>query len=273
MRPPDAAGRRRTPFLAEVRRRRLLRVALAYAIGTFAALKGAEVVVPLLELPRSVLTAAVVAAGVGLPLTLVAAWYLELGPAPGGRRIALPKLRKRTWAFIGLLVIAALALAGGRLWVVRHAPHRTLSVLIADFDNRTGEGVFDGTLEPVLSIAMEGASFITSRDRGSAKKLADELRLEGKGLGETRARLVAAREGIGVVVSGSIERAGGGYQVLVRAVDAFTGTLIAEKAERVSGKDGALESVTRLASRVATAVAEAGKASRPEAGEPGAAAR
>ena len=37
-----------------------------------------------------------------------------------------------------------------------------VSVLVADFENRTGEPVFEGSLEQALAIAMEGASFITS---------------------------------------------------------------------------------------------------------------
>jgi len=55
------------------------------------------------------------------------------------------------------------------------AAHAPLSLLIADFDNKTGDSVFDGTLEPMLGIALEGAPFISSFNRGQAKKVAARL--------------------------------------------------------------------------------------------------
>jgi hypothetical protein len=38
-------------------------------------------------------------------------------------------------------------------------------VLVADFSNHTGDPIFDGTLEPVVKIALEGAGFIAAYDR------------------------------------------------------------------------------------------------------------
>ena len=48
------------------------------------------------------------------------------------------------------------------------APRAPLPVLIVDFENRAGETVFDGALEQALSIAMEGAPFITAFPRRDA---------------------------------------------------------------------------------------------------------
>ena len=52
----------------------------------------------------------------------------------------------------------------------------TRPVLISDFENRTGEPVFDGTLEPAFGLALEGASFISSYNRASAQKVAAQLK-------------------------------------------------------------------------------------------------
>jgi len=62
-----------------------------------------------------------------------------------------------------------------------------VSILVADFDNRTGDAVFDGALEQPLSIAMEGASFITAYPRRDAQRLAQTLG------GATRLDAAAAR--------------------------------------------------------------------------------
>ncbi|HVP65993.1 MAG TPA: tetratricopeptide repeat protein [Anaeromyxobacteraceae bacterium] len=260
-------------FLVELKKRRVPRAALAYLIAVFGLLQGSEVVVRILELPHWVLTVLTAIAGVGFPVNLFVAWHFDIAPARPGENLAPhpgrgtpwgPEkrvvLRKPTWAVVGLIALVALGLAGWRYWVVRSTPRpepKAQLILIADFDNKTGEGVFDGTLEPALGIAMEGASFITSYKRNDAKKIADQLKLEGSGLDEKRARLVAQREGIGVVTSGSVERVGKGYRVSLRAVDAFTGKHVVVAKEDVSGKDAVLGAVTLLAAKVRSALGDA----------------
>ena len=51
------------------------------------------------------------------------------------------------------------------------AARAPLPVLIVDFENRAGDNVFDGALEQALSIAMEGAPFITAFPRRDAAGL------------------------------------------------------------------------------------------------------
>ena len=55
------------------------------------------------------------------------------------------------------------------------APHGPVSVLVADFENHTGDPVLDNTLEPMLGLALEGASFVNVYGRGDARKLAGKL--------------------------------------------------------------------------------------------------
>ena len=69
-----------------------------------------------------------------------------------------------------------------------------------------------------LSISMEGAPFITAFPRREAAGLVRDLKLGDK-LNETTGRLVANREGIPVILAGSIDREGSGYRIAVRAVD------------------------------------------------------
>ena len=156
-------------------------------------------------------------------------------------------------------VLAGVGAAGAaayKFWPRTIAKGVPRTVLVADFDNRTGEDVFNGTLEPAMGLALEGATFINSFPRASAQKLADKLKLEGTGLSEKRARLVAQREGLGVVVAGFIDRDGPGYQVGARAVDAFTGQKIVEGVESAPGKDAALTAASRLAAKVRGALGD-----------------
>jgi tetratricopeptide (TPR) repeat protein len=156
-------------------------------------------------------------------------------------------------------VLTVLGIAGAAAWkfwpraIAKGAPR---TVLVADFENKTGEEVFDGTLEPAIGITLEGAPFITTFKRAAALSTANRLKLEGTGLGEARARLIAQREGIHVVVAGSAEKSGSGYKVRARAIDGFTGKSITERVEDVAGKEAVLGAATKLAAHVRTALGD-----------------
>ena len=76
-----------------MKRRRVFRALIGYGIVSFAVLQIIEPVMHGLQLPEWVLSATVVALGIGFPFTLVLAWALDLkggriertGPAPSGR--------------------------------------------------------------------------------------------------------------------------------------------------------------------------------------------
>ena len=161
------------------------------------------------------------------------------------------------------IVVLAVLLAGGGIWMyqkgrsAKPTTQKTQSVLVADFANHAGDSVFDGTLEPAFTIALEGASFVSSYNRSAARKVAAQLSPGATGLDQTVARLVAVREGINVVTSGSIDKRGDGYEVSVRAIDAATGNTIVADQERASGKEGVLASVARLAAQVRRALGDA----------------
>ena len=136
---------------------------------------------------------------------------------------------------------------------VAHAP---VSVLVADFQNRTSDSVFDGTLEPAFNLALEGASFIDSYSRGDAKKAAAELKPGTTSMDESLARLVAQREGVSVVVSGSIASQGQGYRISAQATDSVTGKVISHDEIKVQNKDDVLHSVGVLAARLREAMGD-----------------
>src|SRR5690606_14203246 len=95
-----------------------------------------------------------------------------------------------------------------------------VSVLIADFENGGGDAAFDHVLEPVLKLALEEADFISAYDRlGIARSLGVP---PPEVLDERAALEIAVREGVGVVLSGTLAREGGGYAVSVKAARAVT---------------------------------------------------
>ena len=153
-------------------------------------------------------------------------------------------------AILGILLLTAtFVLVRNRVSKPAATSNSPTSILISDFSNDTSDAVFDGTLEPALGVALEGASFVNSFNRGTAHKIAAKLQPGTTQLTEQVARLVATREGINVVVTGSIDRDGSDYRLKVRAIDGVTGKVLTALWEVVSKQD-VLAAVGKIAARV-----------------------
>jgi serine/threonine protein kinase/tetratricopeptide (TPR) repeat protein len=174
---------------------------------------------------------------------------IEIEEAQAGRTGSQPVVR--TIAAAGGVAVA-LALVGGAWWYgarsippVRHDP---VSVIIADFQNHTNDPVFDRTLEPLVRIVLEGANFVSAYDR---TRVSGSLGVRPPDtLDEHAAREIAATQGLGVVLSGSLETSGTGYKIAVRAVQAVTGDVISSAQGTVSNKDQVLSEVTTLVAAI-----------------------
>ena len=123
-------------------------------------------------------------------------------------------------------------------------------LLVADFTNQTAEPLFDGMLEPLFTVAMEAAPFINCFQRGQARTVGAQLQSGATGLNEAVARLVAVREGINVVLSGSIAKQGSSYMVTVKAVDAASGKPLFLQDAQANGTEYILDTVGKLTARV-----------------------
>ena len=162
---------------------------------------------------------------------------------------------------VGLRVfaaVAALALAlTGASWYFARKPlppePEPVSVLIADIENRTSDPTFDRTLEPMLKRALEGASFITAYDRTVVSTLG--VRAPAT-LDEQAARELAVKQGVGVVLSGSLDRQGNGYGISVKAAQTVTGDVIASASGKASNKEGVLEAAIKLVTEVRKALGD-----------------
>jgi eukaryotic-like serine/threonine-protein kinase len=167
-------------------------------------------------------------------------------------------------AAAALIIVAVAGTAG---WMVsnRTEPGPTaaasgvrapISVLVSDFQNRTGDPVFDGVVEQALSLGVEGASFITSFARRDALRAAAVIK-PGSSLDEETARLVAQREGINVVLAGSIESRAPGYHIIARLLQpGGDGTPLSTVEIDAPSKPQLLETIGTLAGRMRAALGD-----------------
>ncbi len=189
-------------------------------------------------------------ASVGDLLQRIEMWQ---GPAAGTRVVSVPvtvlpgPAKRVAISALVAFVIAVALFYRSKITSPPPGPHPPLTLLIADFDNKTGDSVFDGTLEPVLGIALEAAPFLSSFSRGEAKKDAARLQPGATHMDASLAQLVAVREGVNAVVTGSITQERSGYKIYVAALDPATGKSILTEQKSASNKRGVFAAAGKLA--------------------------
>src|SRR5262245_37231439 len=101
-------------FFAELKRRNVFKVAVAYIVAGWALSQGIAQVLPVFDIPNWVIRFAVLLIIIGLPVALVLAWMFEL-TAHGIKRTAdvdLAEERSRSRAWVYIVVVGALVSIG-----------------------------------------------------------------------------------------------------------------------------------------------------------------
>ncbi len=177
-----------------------------------------------------------------------------------------------TTALHKAILVAAVAVAAALVWVL--APARSVLLkqsdflVVADFDNRTGDSVFNHSLTEALRVKLrESTQFnVLSADRVSTAR--ELLRvLQSSPLDDRTAIAVARREGARAVVAGNVTRLGSTYVLTAAIIDASTGTTVDLPHEEVPRIEDVLSAMDRLSGRVrkglGETVAQISKANSP----------
>jgi eukaryotic-like serine/threonine-protein kinase len=166
-----------------------------------------------------------------------------------------PRLR---WPAGGAALVALLAL-GLFLHSSRGAPALTEkdSVLITDFENSTGEMVFDGTLTQALAIHVEQSPYFNVVP---AQRIRETLRLmqrpEDARITPAIAREICERQGFTAMLVGGIAPLGTSYVITLEAVSAVGGDTLGREQEQAAGREDVLRALGDAASRLRRALGE-----------------
>ncbi len=169
-----------------------------------------------------------------------------------------PRLALRGWPIVAAAILAVASLVTGTLLLTRPrtvgtpaASSKTISVLVSNFQNQTGDPVFDGILEKSLDISLAGTPFISVYNRQDALRLAAELDPgAGEALDQKLAQLVSRRAGINVVVGGSVDKDEKGYAVKVWALDTVKSKTIFEDSTTITAPGDILKVADRFLPRL-----------------------
>jgi TolB-like protein/Tfp pilus assembly protein PilF len=225
---------------AELKRRNVYKVAVAYAIVGWLSIQIATQVFPFLEIPNWVVRLVILAVAIGFPIALVIAWAFELTPEglkrtedvdASGERV--PK--KRAWIYIvviGAAISVALFFVGrysasstgtsrqdaaparAEAGTVSTIPQKSIAVL--PFDNLSeekgnayfAEGIQDEILTRLAKVADLKVISRTSTQR--FKSAPSDLRDIAKQLGVTN------------ILEGSVQKSNDQVRVTVQLINAMT---------------------------------------------------
>ena len=162
------------------------------------------------------------------------------------------KSRNRPWwKWLAVAAVVCVAMiAVGLYWRSHQRVQLTDkdTIVLADFDNKTGDAVFDDTLKQGLSVQLEQSPFL---DLIADRKVNATLKLMGRHAGDRLTpevtREVCQRTGSKAMLTGSIAGPGSQYVIDLKAVNCNTGDLLAEAKERAGGKEAVLKALDNAA--------------------------
>ncbi len=168
-------------------------------------------------------------------------------------RLSPPISRSQIGRRIAAFAIAATLVALGGAWYRRShlAPKLTEkdTIVVADFDNRTGDPVFDDTLKQALTVGLDQSPYLNVV---SDQKMGEALKLMGKDTGQRVtgevARDLCQRVSGNALLQGSIANFGGQYVVVLTVTNCATGDLLVAEQVRAESKEKILPALDKAAS-------------------------
>jgi len=219
-------------FFAELKRRNVYKVAVAYIVAGWALSQGIAQVFPVFDVPNWIIRLIVLLIILGLPVALVLAWMFEITPegikrtATADAMPAAAKPKKYTWLYvvvIGVAVSVGLFLLGrytaGTIATPRQSEAATgaipqKSIAVLPFENRSEEKAnayfADGIQDEILTRLSKIADLkVISRTSTQRFKSAPENLPE-----------IARLLGVANILEGSVQKSGDAVRVNVQLIKA-----------------------------------------------------
>jgi serine/threonine protein kinase/tetratricopeptide (TPR) repeat protein len=163
----------------------------------------------------------------------------------------------RVVAAAAFLVVAVVAAAWLAKFLFFKSPAKALAfqerdwILITDFENQTGDPVFDGSLTTALTVGIQQSQYVNvfppSRIQETLRRM---RRTDVKNVDETLGREIALREGIKGLLACGISQVGENYLLTAKIVDPDKQTTVFSASSRAQGKEEVLGSLDELAKKV-----------------------
>jgi TolB-like protein/Flp pilus assembly protein TadD len=205
-----------TGFFEEVKRRKVYRVAAAYAVVAGGAIQLASAVFPAWELPSWALRLVIILLLIGFPISLILAWALEVTPEGIRATPEAPAAPRRRRNIVALVAIGIIVSSAAGFFLLPRASARKIdkSIAVLPFENLSDdkENAYfaDGIQDDILTnLSKIGDLKVISRTSVMSFR------------GNTRnVREIGKELGVSAILEGSVRRDGKRVRVNVQLINA-----------------------------------------------------
>jgi eukaryotic-like serine/threonine-protein kinase len=171
------------------------------------------------------------------------------------RSAGQPRAAVPTWIWAAAAVVIALAAGGFYYYRSYSSKPKVLTdkdtVVLADFENSTGDPVFDDTLKTALSVSLNQSPFLNVlSDSNVAKTLKLMTKPPNTKLTPDVARELCQRAGSKAYIAGSIASLGSQYVLGLKVVNCQSGDVLAQDQATAAGKEKVLDTLGEAASKL-----------------------
>jgi serine/threonine protein kinase/Tfp pilus assembly protein PilF len=162
---------------------------------------------------------------------------------------------------IAVPVLLVALLIGGGLYYRSHQQSNRLTdkdtIVLSDFDNKTGDAIFDDTLKTALNVSLRQSPFLSVlSDQQVAETLKLMTRPVDTKLTPAVTRELCQRAGSKAYIAGTVGGLGSEYVLGLKAVNCQSGDTLAEEQVTASSKEKVLETLGEAASKLRTELGE-----------------
>jgi serine/threonine protein kinase/tetratricopeptide (TPR) repeat protein len=125
------------------------------------------------------------------------------------------------------------------------------TLVLADFENKTGDSIFDGTLREGLAVQLQQSPFLSLLPGPEVRRT---LQMMGQPadvrITPEMGREICEREGLKAYISGKIAPMGSHYVLSLVAADGHSGAMLAHEQEEAASKEEVLKALSQAATRL-----------------------
>jgi tetratricopeptide (TPR) repeat protein len=123
--------------------------------------------------------------------------------------------------------------------------------VLADFENRTGDPIFDGTLREGLAVQLQQSPFLSLLPGPEVRRTLQMMgRPPDDRITPEMGREICEREGLKAYISGKIAPIGSHYVLTLVAADGHSGAMLAHEQEEATSKEEVLKALSQAATRL-----------------------
>jgi len=174
--------------------------------------------------------------------------------APSSQEAIEDRRRPRWKLLVSLAVLLVVTLTAGAVYWRTRPPMKLSAndtLLLADFENKTGDPIFDGTLREGLAVHLQQSPFLSLLPGPEVRRT---LQLMGRPadarITPEIGREICEREGLKAYIAGKIAPMGSQYVLTLVASEGHSGAMLAHEQVEATSKEGVLNALSQAATRL-----------------------